>query len=73
MKLGNIYDFRYFQKKKDEQIIHEKIINTVENGHLSGAVIQLKTHFKEWLDIKHSTLKRTEEFNEEIKSKIING
>lgn len=74
MRLNNIYDFKFYQRKKDEDIIHQRIANIVENAHLLGSVIQLKTHFKEWLVLKEATVKREQEFSEELERvKVING
>lgn len=74
VRLDNIYDFKSFQKRREEDTLHLKIINIVENAHLLGSVIQLKTHFREWLELRDSKISREKEFTDEMKkSKIING
>ena len=52
MHLCKIYDFHHYRSKRDEDLVHCKIARIAENAHLLGSVIQLKQHFKEWLELE---------------------
>lgn len=70
MHLNRIYNLKHFKTKKDEEIIHQKIIKIAEDARRLGAVIQLKKHFREWLELEKAKLENPNPF---IESKISNG
>lgn len=65
MQLTKIYNFRYFKNQKDEEQVHQKITKIAEDARRLGAVIQLKTHFREWMAL-HENIKDENPFVEKV-------
>jgi len=56
MMLAKLYDFTEHKNRRDAEKIADKISDVASSADTAGSVVNLKLHFKEWLDMNEKIL-----------------